>query len=215
MANFILKVTFPIIFNSIFLTLVFLYDKYSLITWIIFVNIAYCALIFVPRIIADGHKEKVLSWSIYLICWAYFVIEFAVGFIFNFLSLGNQFFAISSQYVLFGLFVVIVAATHIANKKTVQSLERQDIRNTFIKDLISEFTIIREDTTEALLKNNCNKIIERLQASPLEVNHKALEFENEIRNCTNKLRNANGAESESLCNQIIKNLSKRNSLSMK
>ena len=113
MANFILKLTFPIIFNVIALTVYLTSEKDTSLLPILFINLAYFALIIVPSKIAGPRKEKVLSWTIYLVSWGYFLTEFLVGIILLVVNTKNTFLSFSIQLILLGIYVVVVSASHI------------------------------------------------------------------------------------------------------
>ena len=116
----ILKLVFPVIFNlAFFLALGFTATTSQWLSWAA-INVSYGAFLWT---LCEPVKANlsVLRFSLYLIGACYWVVELVVGLVFMLLLANSPMLAGIVQLVLFGLFLVVLLSSKMANVSTEQS----------------------------------------------------------------------------------------------
>ena len=151
----ILKLVFPVIFNLAFLLVLGTSATASqLLSWFA-INVSYGAFLFTLREPVKANLS-VLRFSLYLIGALYWVVELVVGLVFMLLLAHSPMLAGIVQLVLFGLFLVVLLSSKMANVSTEQSLERQRTQGQFLMELRSGVSACHSQMDLTVLRLCCS-----------------------------------------------------------
>lgn len=193
----ILKLVFPVIFNlAFFLALGFTATTSQWLSWAA-INVSYGAFLWT---LCEPVKANlsVLRFSLYLIGACYWVVELVVGLVFMLLLANSPMLAGIVQLVLFGLFLVVLLSSKMANVSTEQSLERQRTQGQFLMELRSGVSACHSQMDSAVL----GELEQALEVSPLASTPEVASLEQMLRNNLKGLQHVVAAKDRARTDQI-------------
>lgn len=185
MKRFFLKTIIALVFIIILDGLFFLFKDISncpesVLSALIGLNIAYISLFLVPICALKQNGTKVLSDTLYLIGTIYFILEFIVGITFLFWEQDTMTLPIIIQSVLFGLYIIILLSSVLANDATQKSINKQNAESDNIKAMIEQVEtilyLIKDDKANKLVTS----LYDDLKVSPIRSNIDVVGIEKEI-----------------------------------
>ena len=193
----ILKLVFPVIFNLAFLLVLGTSATASqLLSWFA-INVSYGAFLFTLREPVKANLS-VLRFSLYLIGAVYWVVELVVGLVFMILLSQSPMLAGVVQLVLFGLFMVVLLSSKMANVSTEQSLERQRNFSLFLHGIRRGVSDCRSQMNSAVL----GELEQALEVSPLVTTPEVASLEQRLRNNLKGLQHVVAAKDRARTDQI-------------
>ena len=193
----ILKLVFPVIFNLAFLLVLGTSATASqLLSWFA-INVSYGAFLFTLREPVKANLS-VLRFSLYLIGALYWVVELVVGLVFMILLSQSPMLAGVVQLVLFGLFMVVLLSSKMANVSTEQSLERQRNFSLFLQGIRRGVSDCRSQMNSAVL----GELEQALEVSPLVTTPEVASLEQRLRNNLKGLQHVVAAKDRARTDQI-------------
>lgn len=193
----ILKLVFPVIFNlAFFLALGFTATTSQWLSWAA-INVSYGAFLWTLREPVKANLS-VLRFSLYLIGACYWVVELVVGLVFMLLLAHSPMLAGIVQLVLFGLFLVVLLSSKMANVSTEQSLERQRTQGQFLQGLRSGVSACYSQMNLTELQD----LEQALEVSPLVSTAAVAALEQELRANLSKLKQAVAAQDHKQARQL-------------
>lgn len=193
----ILKLVFPVIFNlAFFLALGFTATTSQWLSWAA-INVSYGAFLWTLREPVKANLS-VLRFSLYLIGACYWVVELVVGLVFMLLLAHSPMLAGIVQLVLFGLFLVVLLSSKMANVSTEQSLERQRTQGQFLQGLRSGVSACYSQMNLIELQD----LEQALEVSPLVSTAAVAALEQELRANLSKLKQAVAAQDHKQAQQL-------------
>lgn len=193
----ILKLVFPVIFNlAFFLALGFTATTSQWLSWAA-INVSYGAFLWTLREPVKANLS-VLRFSLYLIGACYWVVELVVGLVFMLLLAHSPMLAGIVQLVLFGLFLVVLLSSKMANVSTEQSLERQRTQGQFLQGLRSSVSACYSQMNLTELQD----LEQALEVSPLVSTAAVAALEQELRANLSKLKQAVAAQDHKQARQL-------------
>lgn len=193
----ILKLVFPVIFNlAFFLALGFTATTSQWLSWAA-INVSYGAFLWTLREPVKANLS-VLRFSLYLIGACYWVVELVVGLVFMLLLAHSPMLAGIVQLVLFGLFLVVLLSSKMANVSTEQSLERQRTQGQFLQGLRSGVSACYSQMNLTELQD----LEQALEVSPLVSTAAVAALEQELRANLSKLKQAVAAQDHKQAQQL-------------
>lgn len=193
----ILKLVFPVIFNLAFLLVLGTSATASqLLSWFA-INVSYGAFLFTLREPVKANLS-VLRFSLYLIGAVYWVVELVVGLVFMILLSQSPMLAGVVQLVLFGLFMVVLLSSKMANVSTEQSLERQRNFSLFLQGIRRGVSDCRSQMNSAVL----GELEQALEVSPLVTTPEVASLEQRLRNNLKGLQHVVAAKDRARTDQI-------------
>ena len=207
----ILKLVFPVIFNlAFFLALGFTATTSQWLSWAA-INVSYGAFLWTLREPVKANLS-VLRFSLYLIGACYWVVELVVGLVFMLLLAHSPMLAGIVQLVLFGLFLVVLLSSKMANVSTEQSLERQRTQGQFLQGLRSGVSACYSQMNLTELQD----LEQALEVSPLVSTAAVAALEQELRANLSKLKQAVAAQdhkqSQQLAATMLQQVKQRNAM---
>lgn len=207
----ILKLVFPVIFNLAFLLVLGTSATASqLLSWFA-INVSYGAFLFTLREPVKANLS-VLRFSLYLIGALYWVVELVVGLVFMLLLAHSPMLAGIVQLVLFGLFLVVLLSSKMANVSTEQSLERQRTQGQFLLELRSGVSACHSQMDLTVL----TQLEQALEVSPLASTPEVASLEQMLRNNLKGLQHVVAAKDRARTDQIaatmLQQLKQRNAM---
>lgn len=193
----ILKLVFPVIFNlAFFLALGFTATTSQWLSWAA-INVSYGAFLWTLREPVKANLS-VLRFSLYLIGACYWVVELVVGLVFMLLLAHSPMLAGIVQLVLFGLFLVVLLSSKMANVSTEQSLERQRTQGQFLQGLRSGVSACYSQMNLTELQD----LEQALEVSPLVSTAAVAALEQELRANLSKLKQAVATQDHKQAQQL-------------
>lgn len=193
----ILKLVFPVIFNLAFLLVLGTSATASqLLSWFA-INVSYGAFLFTLREPVKANLS-VLRFSLYLIGAVYWVVELVVGLVFMILLSQSPMLAGVVQLVLFGLFMVVLLSSKMANVSTEQSLERQRNFSLFLQGIRRGVSDCRSQMNSAVLV----ELEQALEVSPIVTTPEVASLEQRLRNNLKGLQHVVAAKDRARTDQI-------------
>lgn len=193
----ILKLVFPVIFNLAFLLVLGTSATASqLLSWFA-INVSYGAFLFTLREPVKANLS-VLRFSLYLIGALYWVVELVVGLVFMILLAQSPMLAGVVQLVLFGLFMVVLLSSKMANVSTEQSLERQRNFSLFLQGIRRGVSDCRSQMNSAVL----GELEQALEVSPLVTTPEVASLEQRLHNNLKGLQHVVAAKDRARTDQI-------------
>lgn len=185
MRSFFLKTVIALVFVIILDGLFFLFKDISncpdsVLSALIGLNIAYLSLFLVPICALKQKGTKVLSDTLYLIGTIYFILEFIVGITFLFWEQETMLLPVTIQSVLFGIYIIVLFSSVLANDATQQSIIRQNAESDNIKVMAEQAGIILQLVNDNKVKKVLTSIYDELKASPIRSNTNVADIEEEI-----------------------------------
>ena len=196
----ILKLVFPVIFNLAFLLVLGTSATASqLLSWFA-INVSYGAFLFTLREPVKANLS-VLRFSLYLI-----------GLVFMLLLAHSPMLAGIVQLVLFGLFLVVLLSSKMANVSTEQSLERQRTQGQFLMELRSGVSACHSQMDLTVL----TQLEQALEVSPLASTPEVASLELHLKSNLAKLQKEVAAHDKARSTQIaetmLQQLKQRNAM---
>ena len=197
----ILKLVFPVIFNLAFLLVLGTSATASqLLSWFA-INVSYGAFLFTLREPVKANLS-VLRFSLYLIG----------GLVFMLLLAHSPMLAGIVQLVLFGLFLVVLLSSKMANVSTEQSLERQRTQGQFLMELRSGVSACHSQMDLTVL----TQLEQALEVSPLASTPEVASLELHLKSNLAKLQKEVAAHDKARSTQIaetmLQQLKQRNAM---
>ena len=184
----ILKLVFPVIFNlAFFLVLGFTATSSQWLSWLA-INVSYGAFLWTLREPVKANLS-VLRFSLYLI---------GACLVFMLLLAHSPMLAGIVQLVLFGLFLVVLLSSRMANDSTEKSLSRQRAQGQFLQGLRSGVSACYSQMNLTELQD----LEQALEVSPLVSTAAVAALEQELRANLSKLKQAVAAQDHKQAQQL-------------
>lgn len=214
LALFIIKILFLVVFNSLFFTLGG--TEHTDSVWISYgtIHIAYLFILLMPLFNKGNEGQANLTASLYSIAISYFLLELIVGCVFIYLKQEDIIWSLSTQLVLFALFLIILLASYIANNHTVESIKEERKNASWIKNASIKLQVILEKVSDPEVKRVVEKCYDSIQASPIKTHQDVQNTELIIRHDIEELySNIENLEKDSIiqiCKSVILKIEERN-----
>lgn len=216
LALLIIKILFLVVFNLLFFILGG--TEHTDSVWISYgaIHIAYLFILLMPLFNKGNKGQTNLTASLYSISISYFLLELITGCVFIYLKQEDITWALSTQVVLFALFLLVLLASYIANNHTVESIREEQGNAIWIKKASVKLQIILEQVSDKEVKKAVEKCYESVQTSPIKTHQEVQEIELSIHNNIEELySNMDNLEKESIlrkCKNINLKIEERNNI---
>lgn len=184
------------------------------LTYAITINAFNMVAVAIFKLFDTGTNFKNVIWgfsSIHL-SYTYLAAQTVIAFVFMFNESFSYKICLIPQLILFTLFVIGVVSAYSASEHSIKDQEKtkKDISN--MKELLVDILDISNNAADSSLKNNINKLVDKIKYSDPVSSDETLALENTIKNKISKLK-ANLNEKDAaivLCEEISNLIDNRN-----
>lgn len=211
----LLELVFVVIFNIIFFLFGGMNREISVWISYAFIMLSYLMVILTQFMIKPG-KSSVLGLSIYSISTTYFIAEFVVGLIFVFMNSKSWKIPFTIQLVLYGIYLILLISTLMANENTINNMEHQTVEVQYIKNVSSKIKPLVGKLDEKVANKKIEHLYDIIHTSPSHSDLSVKAIENSIVGLVDMLQKAvldkKLDEIYSIADKIEKNVEERNSI---
>jgi hypothetical protein len=179
-----------------------------------FIHLAYIMLLLTPRFICGGKSSAVFGFSLYSISATYFLIELVTGLIFIFASPEGYIAAFLLQFILAGLYGIVLISFYIANSRTSEAEEERQYQIQFIKEASARLKGLLEKIKDKDAKKKVERVYDAVSSSPVKSHPDLEQIENLILRSINSLEDAVSEENNetiiSLSDTLLSAVNERN-----
>jgi hypothetical protein len=186
----ILDLIFLLVFNALFFILAGIGHTASV--WISygFIHFAYFMLLLTPLLIRKGKSSGVFGFSLYSISAVYFLIEFAAGIIFIFVSPESFVAALLVQLCIAAFYGIMFISHMIANEHTADAEEKRQDQIASMKDSSAKLKGLLGRISDKETKKKVERMYDAICSSPVQSSINLAQGETSILQSINDLEDA-------------------------
>ena len=176
----ILDLIFLVIFNALFFVAGGF--KHPVSVWVsyAFIHFAYLMLLLTSKLIHPGKSSVVFGFSLYSISSVYFLVEFAAGITFIFVSPESYKIPFLVQICIAGLYGILLISHMIANEHTAGAEEKRQYQIAYVKDASAKLKNLLEIINDKETKKKVEKVYDALHSSPVKLHPDLEQMETRI-----------------------------------
>lgn len=177
----IIYLVFIVVFNIVYF--LFKPEETNASAWISYalIHIAYIAVV-VTQFLDKKYEEVVLNLSSYLVSSIYFIVEFIVGIVFILINPEGYKLALSLQIIVLGLYLIILVANLITNRKITDSLDETNQDRNYVKGVSAVISAILTHEHDVQVMKKLGVLYDIVHGSQIKTNADAMIIEAEIEN---------------------------------
>ncbi len=175
-----LDLVFLIVFNSVFF--VAGGTEHETSVWISygFIHFAYLMLLVTPFLIRKSGNIVVFGFPLYAISSTYFIVTFTIGLIFIFMHPNSYKAILIAEFLIAGIYAVILILYIITNESSAGSIERNEVELRYIRVASSNLKGIMNSINDKRLFKKVEKIYDLIHSSPVKSNKSVYSYEKAV-----------------------------------
>lgn len=176
----LLESIFLIIFNVLFFLLGGTQHPVSVWLSYGFIHFAYLMMLLTPIFIRPSREQYIFGLTIDYISSVYFFSEFVLGTILILISPETFKFALVSQIIIAGLYLIVLLINLIANEHTTDQLKEHESEVQFIKSSAQQIASVVNLIYDYNIRQEVKKVYDEIKSSPAKSSHKVTHIEKRI-----------------------------------
>ncbi|MBQ2875369.1 MAG: hypothetical protein IJE85_08740 [Bacteroidales bacterium] len=183
----IIGLVFLVLFNGLFFYLGG--KEQSELNWICygFIHASYLCILLTPLFCKSGKGLEVLSYSLYLRAFFYFLTELVVGVACIAIAPESPMWPLILQSVLLAIFLVLQIMSVLANDATIQCVEKQMNESVYIQTMAQRIKNSIRNLSDQNVKKQVERCYDAVNNSSLESFPEAVDAELTLRNAVELL----------------------------